>query len=301
MSASRLRSALVSFLADDRSWEFPASRGAAESLQAAIDIEGCNDARQPPPPGGCLPVPPSAPGAENGKGEQAGGKGMREGDWMCAQCGNHNYSHRTVCNKCGAPKQTSSFGPMKGGGGTGFRVQPYALYSGGKGDGSGKDGGRPGDWICPACGNLNYSSREACNKCAYPRNPPPNFRPGDWICPACTNHNYGSKTSCNKCGTPKPTHMSPPPPGAPPNFRPGDWMCSACGNHNYGSKASCNKCGAPKPDEQSAPPPPTHPPNAPPNFRPGDWMCPACGNHNYAGKLACNRCGAPKPGDESVH
>ena len=29
----------------------------------------------------------------------------KPGDWMCPQCGNHNYASRAVCGKCSAPKQ----------------------------------------------------------------------------------------------------------------------------------------------------------------------------------------------------
>ena len=28
---------------------------------------------------------------------------MREGDWICYNCGNHNYASRQECNRCGAP------------------------------------------------------------------------------------------------------------------------------------------------------------------------------------------------------
>lgn len=30
--------------------------------------------------------------------------GMREGDWICAACGDHNFARNTECRKCGAPK-----------------------------------------------------------------------------------------------------------------------------------------------------------------------------------------------------
>ena len=186
-------------------------------------------------------------------------------------------------------------------------------------------------------------------------NQPPNMRPGDWMCPACGNHNYADKLACNKCRVPKagmapqqPYGMPPGgmmqqggwprgampqgnmayhqgmqhgnmmgmPPGmqhgmnpmmgggggsfpAPPNMRPGDWMCRACSNHNYADKVACNRCAAPKVHSffsgaayGNVAPGGGFP--GTPNMRPGDWMCRACNNHNYADKIACNRCTMPK-------
>merc|ERR1712050_173251 len=39
---------------------------------------------------------------------------MKDGDWICSLCGNHNYASRTVCNanSCGAPREAvMSSGP----------------------------------------------------------------------------------------------------------------------------------------------------------------------------------------------
>merc|ERR1740129_757000 len=126
---------------------------------------------------------------------------------MCAACGNHNFKSKEKCNMCGGPKTapTPSYGACKGGGC--MRSAPYmaAMPSGMGGN------MRPGDWMCPSCGNHNFSSRENCNRCgnpkqmpkSMPQNLPPNFRDGDWMCPECNNHNFASKTACNKCGAPK--------------------------------------------------------------------------------------------------
>lgn len=130
--------------------------------------------------------------------------GGRPGDWSCEACGNHNYAQRTACNKCQVPKgmnpaggaMMANFGAVKNM--AVARASPYMMMGGGKGANM-----RPGDWVCPGCSNLNYSSREACNKCQRDKNLPPKYREGDWICVACKNHNYASKMSCNKCQTPK--------------------------------------------------------------------------------------------------
>lgn len=248
---------------------------------------------------------------------------LKEGDWTCPSCGNHNFASRKVCNRCGGPKP-----PPPGA------------------------NAKEGDWICPACENHNYASRQACNRCGHPKPGtfaagmggmmgmamggwqggkgggwqgggfqgggfqggkgcmggkggmgqaaaagPGGMRPGDWICGSCGNHNYASRDNCNKCGAPKsqqntgfggammkgggprsaPYGMAMQPPG----MRPGDWICPSCGNHNYASRDNCNKC--------------QHPKSAPVSFRQGDWMCPNCGNHNYASRTNCNKCGTAKP------
>lgn len=235
---------------------------------------------------------------------------MKEGDWTCLSCNNHNYASRTVCNRCQGPKP-----PPPG------------------------ENVRSGDWICPMCSNHNYARRQACNKCQTPKpgtmmqlaalamypgtmgtmgamgvmgamgpmsamgNLGGNFRPGDWVCQKCANHNYSSREQCNKCSSPKMVSHAAygafkgaagyagrlsPYPAALPNstkfagsMRAGDWLCPGCGNHNYASREMCNKCQRPK--------------NMPANFRDGDWICPKCSNHNYASKQACNKCQEPKP------
>jgi len=86
------------------------------------------------------PMQHHAPIAPYGKGMQPmmqmpmagkGGKPMRDGDWICLDCGNHNFASRTECNRCAA-------------------VRP---------------GFKKGDWLCKSCGNHNYASRTECNKC----------------------------------------------------------------------------------------------------------------------------------------
>merc|ERR1719272_1587249 len=185
-----------------------------------------------------------------------GGAAGRPGDWTCPACQNHNYASREACNKCQTPKMMGAGmqqGMDMGGMGMGM----------GMGNGNGMGMGammgnmganmRQGDWMCPACQNHNYASREACNKCSAPKDvrvANSGMRPGDWICPACSNHNYASKAACNKCSTPKPEGLESAQgmPAATPtsSMREGDWMCPSCNNHNYASRVNCNKCQSPK-------------------------------------------------------
>eukprot|EP00930_Biecheleria_cincta_P084028 TRINITY_DN73526_c0_g1_i1.p1 TRINITY_DN73526_c0_g1~~TRINITY_DN73526_c0_g1_i1.p1 ORF type:complete len:341 (+),score=42.21 TRINITY_DN73526_c0_g1_i1:49-1023(+) len=321
---------------------------------------------------------------------------MKEGDWICGDCDNHNFASRQVCNRCQAPKEAPRPPPSR------------REFGGSPGGGRGAPEMKDGDWICSECSNHNFASREVCNRCHAPKRPPPGpsggqMMQGDWICSTCGNHNFAKREACNKCGDPKPRGLPPkgsgkggygkaaepmrsfsaPPPqyaapparrGPPPmddrrDFREGDWTCPECGNHNFASRESCNRCGEhkapparygaparptsarpspydrppqhaarPSPYDRSSPrgppllaaraPMPSQgkggkamrdgdwicsgcsnhnfasrencnrcnmPKNPPANFRPGDWVCIDCKNHNFASKSACNRCGAPKP------
>merc|ERR1740121_2083594 len=53
------------------------------------------------------------PGADGGEGLMMGGAGsfgmtheVKPGDWMCGNCGDHNFGRNVVCRKCGAAKPT---------------------------------------------------------------------------------------------------------------------------------------------------------------------------------------------------
>jgi len=75
----------------------------------------------------------------------------RQGDWDCPKCGNINFSHRNRCNgkssgvACNLRKpEFEKFGV------------PFLRN---------KEMRQPGDWCCLRCGNINFPSRENCNKC----------------------------------------------------------------------------------------------------------------------------------------
>lgn len=211
---------------------------------------------------------------------------MRDGDWVCPSCGNHNYAMRMACNRCG---QSRAGG--KGGKGAYQMVLAGAM----------KSQMRPGDWMCPACNNHNYADKTVCNKCKVPKSiyiKKGGLRQGDWICQGCSNHNFADKNVCNKCGGSKANAI---PYNGPfgkggasggmgmthqmaalgKGMRPGDWMCSACSAHNYADKESCFKCRTPKGTYI-----------AKTGMRQGDWICAACNNHNFKDKTMCNKCGA---------
>lgn len=63
---------------------------------------------------------------------------MRQGDWMCPGCNNHNFASRESCKRCERSKH----------------LPPNF---------------REGDWMCPHCKNHNFAVKTACNKCQAPR------------------------------------------------------------------------------------------------------------------------------------
>ncbi|XP_026458182.1 ranBP2-type zinc finger protein At1g67325-like [Papaver somniferum] len=69
----------------------------------------------------------------------------RDSDWTCPNCGNINFSFRTVCNmrKCSTPKPGS---------------QPS------KSDKNSKQKMPEGSWKCGKCNNINYPFRAKCNR-----------------------------------------------------------------------------------------------------------------------------------------
>jgi len=88
---------------------------------------------------------------------------VKEGSWVCVDCGNINFPTREVCNArlCGKPRAEVDGGPPAPGADSKTRL-------------------KPGSWVCSACSNINWPEREACGmrKCGLPRSqvdagPPP--------------------------------------------------------------------------------------------------------------------------------
>ncbi|KAL9246576.1 hypothetical protein vseg_020094 [Gypsophila vaccaria] len=86
-------------------------------------------------------------------------------------------------------------------------------------------------------------------------------RENDWICPKCGNVNFSFRITCNmrKCGTPKPGLQVPKfDKNSKPKMPDGSWKCGECGNMNFPFRNKCNRqnCGAEKPLEENQPPSP---------------------------------------------
>lgn len=262
---------------------------------------------------------------------------MKPGDWFCSGCGDLNFAKNMQCRKCGTPHPehaqawTGNHGGGMGTGGTPAAMATMAMMASG---GCGSGNLKPGDWICQACGDLQFAKNTSCRKCGAPSpaigggghptmsamgamggmsgGSHPNFRPGDWMCPNCSNHVYARNPSCPKCSTPKPegaeaaaaVMMSQMAGMGHPNFKPGDWLCSSCNNHVFAKHPACPKCGATKPEGAEAASMATMGMGgggvqflSGTGFtpKPGDWECPSCGDLQFARNMACRKCNAPRP------
>lgn len=177
---------------------------------------------------GAAVAKPAVPGAKPG-----GLKEMRAGDWSCPKCFDINYATRSVCRLCNTPKSmadpaaafqmygydmSQAYGDMYG-----FSMGAMGGAAAVGAAGLGAAGRRAGDWDCPNCGDIVYSTRNECRKCKTskpehlgPIVSNPNFskpingglgpsrRAGDWDCPSCGDVQYASRTECRKCRTAKP-------------------------------------------------------------------------------------------------
>ncbi|CAK0872492.1 unnamed protein product [Prorocentrum cordatum] len=126
------------------------------------------------------------------------------------------------------------------------------------------------------------------------------MKPGDWACPACGDMQFARNANCRKCGTANPS--GPPTPGqygGGPQVMPGDWSCPACGDLQFARNTNCRRCGAGKPADAGGTPGGFG--GAPGGFgggaafSAGDWNCPACGDHQFARNMQCRKCGTPRP------
>mmetsp|Transcript_51607 Transcript_51607/g.120823 ORF Transcript_51607/g.120823 Transcript_51607/m.120823 type:complete len:284 (-) Transcript_51607:73-924(-) len=113
-------------------------------------------------------------------------------------------------------------------------------------------GGKPGDWLCPACGDLVFARRNTCNMCGFSKGggggggaggKSSNAKPGDWVCSQCGDLVFSYKKQCGKCGTEK-TNAT-----GVMGVKKGDWNCPNCGDLVFGKKNICSMCGTPKPAE----------------------------------------------------
>ena len=75
------------------------------------------------------------------------------------ECGNSNFSFRTECNRCGAPKGRGGRGPSKQWTGNDRRA----------GDRNESPQPRAGDWECRKCKKMNFAKRNECFSCRTPK------------------------------------------------------------------------------------------------------------------------------------
>ena len=80
-------------------------------------------------------APPKERRDDRGRRDERSGIPMKDGDWNCPKCQNHNFAWRESCNRCEAPKGA-------GGGGGGDRRGSSGGYRGGGGGGDRRGGDR---------------------------------------------------------------------------------------------------------------------------------------------------------------
>lgn len=71
-------------------------------------------------------------------------------DWECKSCGNSNFSFRTECNRCSAPKNSRDSSNRQ----QSREKTPRENVT-----------KRAGDWDCAGCGKSNFAKRSECFNC----------------------------------------------------------------------------------------------------------------------------------------
>jgi len=139
---------------------------------------------------------------------------LKEGDWICPGCYDHQFSKNSICRKCStprtdynveqtfgchpavemvepaAPQEVDAFLAVHPG------IQPHAMAKLKSMDprmqrvvinkGSMADARDPTAVLMQRCSALTALS------------------PGDWICFSCYDHQFSKNSACRRCGTPKP-------------------------------------------------------------------------------------------------
>lgn len=215
---------------------------------------------------------------------------MKEGDWECPGCGNHNFASRVNCNKCRELRQ----------------------------------GFKEGDWICKSCKNHNFASKTFCNKkdCALPR--PHDAGGGRQMQFSPAARAYGGGGGCGGCGGMGGMGSYGPYGGKGGMMYSGGKGGMMHGGGNFGMMygggcAYGGGYGGPCMGGMGGPvyggyggkgmmmmQAPVVPyrgmmggsmkGGGGSSMKDGDWMCHSCGNHNFASRVNCNSCKIVRPG-----
>lgn len=179
---------------------------------------------------------------------------LKPGDWYCPSCGDMQFAKNTVCRLCATPRpqeQEEDFDPC-----TKKRRTNPGAYAQTTAD------LKPGDWYCPACGDLQFARNTVCRLCATSRpeedeeteftqkHSTTEFKPGDWYCPRCGDVQFAKNTVCRWCTASRPDNGDG---GAPMKsqtvVKPGDWHCPGCGDIQFARNVTCRWCGESRPDD----------------------------------------------------
>ena len=106
--------------------------------------------------------------------------------------------------------------------------------------------GVDGNWQCPACNNVNFGSRDVCNRCGFPK---AELHLGTTAAPKSASRPPAAAGPGPGPFAPGPSDWGQPKKGAPIPGVDGNWKCSNCGNVNFGFRDTCNRCGAPRSEQ----------------------------------------------------
>ncbi|XP_061375922.1 ranBP2-type zinc finger protein At1g67325-like isoform X2 [Gastrolobium bilobum] len=215
----------------------------------------------------------------------------KDGDWTCPNCGNLNFSFRTVCNQghCGAPRPSLTppapvASPYRNShpfyyGGVGTPPPSYGMSS------------RFGSPVPHSGVQYDYGLYARPH---VPFSLVPMFLPGSFggfdygPRPRINGYGYGFQSPPWAEGLETDNFASRKRRGGPDGLSEGDWICPKCDNVNFAFRTTCNMkhCGAARPDSNQ--------PNK--GIPEGSWTCKKCGNLNYPFRNVCNRkdCGSEK-------
>jgi len=84
----------------------------------------------------------------------------KPGDWRCPNCNDLQFARNEVCRRCNTPNPNPDE--------TAAALRELAEQRGDRGDRKPVEK-KPGDWFCPACGDLQFSKNDFCRKCQAPR------------------------------------------------------------------------------------------------------------------------------------
>jgi len=193
--------------------------------------------------------------------------GLKNGDWLCPQCGDHQFKRNTACRKCGAenPAPLECAWCAKGecwDHGQAEKPQtPKVVFNDAHGGGAGGafNMSMPGDWICSACGDMQFARNQACRKCGTPKSMSMGGKAvgkgggGGKGGKGGGGKGGGGKEGCRWCAAGECwSHACGKGGGAVggaiagQQMRPGDWRCSQCNDIQFARNEACRKCGAPK-------------------------------------------------------
>jgi len=165
---------------------------------------------------------------------------MKPDDWICQECGDHQFAKNLACRKCGVPKPKTSTNHIVA---------------------------KKGDWICPGCQDVQFERNMMCRRCSTPR---PGMMPGAMMMGGnkmgcmvpnmmggmgnmgCMGGmgNMGGMGCRGGCGMTPMIGCGGMVASNKVVFKEGDWICPnpECQDVQFERNVICRKCGTAKPD-----------------------------------------------------